>query len=171
MEAKPFKDTALGQFVTDKLPDIASKISTIMPSEGVLGIIKNVLADPNALTPADRVQGQIAMDQYNLDMAKEETARYESFNEVEKVQVAQEDRFTKRARPMTQYVMLLILILCYPVAGLIKGKFLDLPSDLITMMGIVLVGYTAARSYEKTKGVEQPNGSLLGQLAQTIKGK
>lgn len=42
-EKKKLKDTALGKFVTEKIPKFAGIIGDVLPDKGVLGIIKNLI--------------------------------------------------------------------------------------------------------------------------------
>lgn len=38
---KPFKETKLGKLVSEKIPELAKVVGDLLPSQGVLGIVKN----------------------------------------------------------------------------------------------------------------------------------
>jgi Holin of 3TMs, for gene-transfer release len=79
------------------------------------------------------------------------------------------DPWTSRARPSFMYVMYVMILAALPMAGLyafrpdiaanvIIGmqKWLTaIPDSLYTLFGVGYVGYTGARSFEKSKGVAQ----------------
>lgn len=70
---KKFKDTAVGKFITDKLPDFAANI---LPEKGVLGIVKNLLDVDKDLTPEQKEQmHKELIELYNLEVADRDSAR------------------------------------------------------------------------------------------------
>jgi len=70
---KKFKDTAVGKFITQKLPDFASDI---LPEKGVLGIVKNLLDIDEDLTPEEKEQmHKELVEFYKLEVADRDSAR------------------------------------------------------------------------------------------------
>ena len=49
---KKFKDTKVGQFLTDKLPGILGIVGDVLPDAGVLGVVKGLIdkEDPAVAT-------------------------------------------------------------------------------------------------------------------------
>ena len=50
-DKKKFKDTKVGQFVLSKLPNF---VSSVLPNDGVLGIVKNLIDTDPAIGPEER---------------------------------------------------------------------------------------------------------------------
>jgi hypothetical protein len=162
MPKKKFTDTQFGQFLANKLPDIAATIGTVLPDNGTLGIIKNIISDP-AQTPGladtDRLALLTAANQFAIDQENADNAAIESYNKVETAQVQSDDNYTRRARPTAQYFMLLLIALCYPVAWFAKGLVIPLPQPLILIIGSTLGVYTIARTFEKNTTTNAQSGT------------
>ena len=64
---KKFKDTKVGQFLTDKVPGILGVVGDVLPDAGVLGVVKGLIEkeDPVVLPPEDKEK---AMKLLELDM-------------------------------------------------------------------------------------------------------
>jgi len=67
---KPFKDTRVGKFLLQKLPNLAGDI---LPDKGVLGIVKNLIDTDDSLTPEERKT--LLKDLYQLEIADRDSAR------------------------------------------------------------------------------------------------
>jgi hypothetical protein len=174
-----FKDTGFGKFLTEKLPEVASQIGDLLPNQGVLGLVKNIITDPNQspnLTDVDRLALLNAANQFKLNLDQDDTEKIKSYNDVEKAQVSSDDNYTRRARPTLQYATMLFLFLCYPVAWFFKGEFIHLPDTLLIILGSILGVYTVARSMEKTAAINAAspnpvNGSPLAKTLNALVGK
>jgi len=83
---KKFKDTKVGQFILKKLPNFASNI---LPDNGVLGIVKNLIDNEPELTSQDKAQmHEELVSLYSLEVADRDSAR---IREVEKAKTGQFD--------------------------------------------------------------------------------
>jgi hypothetical protein len=51
MSKKPFKDTAVGKFLLEKVPGF---VVDVLPDNGVLGIVKNLIDSDSSLTQYDK---------------------------------------------------------------------------------------------------------------------
>ena len=51
---KKLKDTKIGKFLKEKAPAVLDKIGDILPSNGTLGIIKNVISQQPDLTAEEK---------------------------------------------------------------------------------------------------------------------
>ena len=51
---KKLKDTGIGKFLKEKAPKVLDAIGDILPSNGTLGIIKNVISQQPDLTPQEK---------------------------------------------------------------------------------------------------------------------
>jgi hypothetical protein len=53
-EKKHFKETKVGKFLADKSPKILDVVGDVLPSSGVLGVVKNLINMSDDLTPDDK---------------------------------------------------------------------------------------------------------------------
>ena len=51
MAKKPFKETAVGQFLLDKIPGI---VGDVLPDKGVLGIVKNLIDGDDSISDEEK---------------------------------------------------------------------------------------------------------------------
>ena len=63
-DKKPFKETKVGK--------VLSKLTGILPKEGVLGIVKNLLDSDDTLTPEEKKQ---ALEAYKIEVSDRDSAR------------------------------------------------------------------------------------------------
>jgi hypothetical protein len=70
MPKKKFSETAVGKFLFQKLPNIASDV---LPDKGVLGIVKNLIDSDDSLPPEERKK--LLKDLYELEIADRDSAR------------------------------------------------------------------------------------------------
>lgn len=86
MPKKPFKETKVGKFILEKLPNFASNI---LPDKGVLGIVKNLIDNEPSLTPEQKAQMHKELKEiYELEVADRDSARK---REIEKAKTGQFD--------------------------------------------------------------------------------
>lgn len=74
--AKKFKDTKLGQWLKDKAPKVLDVVGDLLPDQGALGIVKNLIDTDPDLTPEEIAQANAMIkDMYELEVADRESAR------------------------------------------------------------------------------------------------
>lgn len=154
MGKKKFKDTKLGNILSNKLPSILAVAGEFLPDKGALGIIKNMVTSDKSMSEQDRAEILALINEHEIALAKEDTERIKSFHSLENTQLQQEDMFTKRARPTRQYFWLLFILFCYPVMYLIQGKIMDLPEVILFGIFTDFGLYTWKRTEEKNKKFE-----------------
>jgi len=75
-DKKKFKDTKVGKFLTNKAPKILDAVGDVLPNQGVLGVVKNLISSSDELSPEDK---QMALDQmkelYDLEIKDRDSAR------------------------------------------------------------------------------------------------
>lgn len=120
-DKKKFKDTKVGKFLKDKAPKILDTIGDVLPSNGVFGIVKNLISMSEDLTPEMK---EIALQQ----LAKE----------VEAYQIEVKDRESARIREVelaktgkTDYLfyatgVIGLAVFCFIVYAIV---FLEIPAD------------------------------------------
>lgn len=70
MAKKPFKETAVGKFLLNKLPGV---VTDVLPDKGVLGIVKNLI-DGDEDMPAEEKQ-KLKQELYEMEIADRDSAR------------------------------------------------------------------------------------------------
>jgi len=53
-EKKKFKETKVGKFLKDKAPKILDTVGDVLPDNGVLGVVKNIISTDKTLTTQDK---------------------------------------------------------------------------------------------------------------------
>jgi hypothetical protein len=83
---KPFKETKVGKFLLKKIPGL---IGDVLPDNGVLGVLKNVIDADDTITPEERESLHNELKElYELEIADRDSARK---REVEKAKTGQFD--------------------------------------------------------------------------------
>jgi len=67
MAKKKFKETKVGAFLTEKAPQLVSKLGEFLPDQGGLGIVKNLITSDNTIEPQDK---EMAMKLLEQDIAE-----------------------------------------------------------------------------------------------------
>ena len=85
-DKKPFKETKVGQFLLKKIPGL---IGNVLPDNGVLGVLKNVIDSDDTITPEERESLHNELKElYELEIADRDSARK---REVDKAKTGQFD--------------------------------------------------------------------------------
>ena len=70
---KPFKETAVGKFILNKVPDF---VSGVLPDKGVLGIVKNLIDSDPKISAEEKAQyHKELVELYELEVADRDSAR------------------------------------------------------------------------------------------------
>lgn len=74
--AKKLKDTKVGQWLKDKAPKVLDIVGDLLPDQGALGVVKNLIdSDPN-LTSEERAEANLMLkEMYELEVADRDSAR------------------------------------------------------------------------------------------------
>tara|TARA_R110000772_G_scaffold6548_2_gene22933 strand:+ start:4033 stop:4467 length:435 start_codon:yes stop_codon:yes gene_type:complete len=70
MSKKPFKDTAVGKFLLEKVPGL---VVGVLPDKGILGIVKNLIDSDSSLTQYDK--DMLLKELYQLEVEDRDSAR------------------------------------------------------------------------------------------------
>lgn len=135
MSKKRFKDTRLGQFLRSKGSNIADYVGDVLPSEGLLGVLKNVIAKDNTLPPQDKEEALKRLE-FDLIEMQEVTKRW--------VADSKGSKLTQNVRPLT----LVFLTVAFVVGWFLQIEELEVVKELLT---IVFLAYFGGRSFEKIK--------------------
>ena len=64
-EKKTFKETKIGAFLATKAPKVLAAIGDVLPDQGGLGVVKNIISSDTKIKPVDKEE---AMRLIELDM-------------------------------------------------------------------------------------------------------
>jgi hypothetical protein len=146
------------------------------------------LIDQFHLSPEQKAQMQQAAQQLEVQRDEIEAARDEALASVQgqniRAETQSEDHYVSRARPTFLYVMIAGIafsIVIFPLLNLVTHKGLqmvEIPSAYLDLFGVAFLGYTGARTWEKTRGTTddiqntlQVHAERLNKLVETQAGK
>jgi len=120
------------------------------------------LIDQFHLSPEQKAQMQQAAQELEVQRDEIEAARDEALTEIQgqniRAETQSEDAYVRRARPTFLYVMILGIacsMIVFPVLNLITHRGLvvmEIPQAYLELFGVAFLGYTGARTWEKTRG-------------------
>ena len=140
MSKKKFKDTKVGQFLLSKGSNIADFVGDALPSEGLLGIVKNVISKDDTLPPQDKEEALKRLE-FDLIEMQEVTKRW--------VADSQGSKLTQNVRPLT----LIFLTVAFVIGWFLQIEELEVVKELLT---IVFLAYFGGRSVEKFQKIKNP---------------
>ena len=86
---KKFKDTKLGKFIKLKAPKVLEVAGDLLPDEGLLGVVKNLIDNEPDLSPEEKQQiHERLVDFYKLEVEDRNSARQ---REIEMVKAGRGD--------------------------------------------------------------------------------
>ena len=147
---KKFKDTKLGKFIKLKAPKVLEVAGDLLPDEGLLGVVKNLIDNEPDLSPEEKQQiHERLVDFYKLEVEDRNSARQ---REIEMVKAGSDDWMMNATGVIGLGSFLLLLIAIV---------FMDVPESNKELMihttgiveGIVLsiVGYYFGSIAKKSK--------------------
>lgn len=123
------------------------------------------LIDQFHLSPEQKAQVQQAAQELEVQRDQIEAARDEALAEIQGQNIRAEtqsgDAYVRRARPTFLYMMILGIgfsLIVFPLLNLATHKTLqvvEIPSAYLELFGVAFLGYTGARTWEKTRGTTE----------------
>ena len=143
---KKFKDTKVGKFLLGK-SGIINVISNILPDQGALGMVKNLIEKDPDLPPQDKETALMLLEQDIIEL-QEISKRWNS-------DMKSDSWLSKNTRPMTLIfltvsVVIFILLDGFDIAFGINSGWIDLLKSLLIT---VYVAYFGSRGVEKFKSI------------------
>lgn len=142
-ENKKIKDTALGRWLADKAPNILDTVGDLLPDQGALGLVKNLLDKEPGVSPEEakaRVDAEIAY-QNNV------TERW-------KADMSSDVKLAKLIRPVTLIVLMAMFCLTMVFDSLDEWPF-NVKDNYIDLLQILMLtsfgAYFAGRTIEKSR--------------------
>jgi hypothetical protein len=142
---KKFKDTKVGQFLSNNGSGIIHTIGDVLPSQGILGIVKGLIDKDDTLPPEDKEKALKLLEIDIIEM-QEVTKRWES-------DLGSDNVLSKNVRPLTLIFMTVSLILFILLDSIFTGfNFEDVHIETLKQLcSVVFIAYFGGRSYEKTR--------------------
>jgi|TARA_R110000803_G_scaffold46425_4_gene97450 hypothetical protein len=147
MSDKKIKDTALGAWLSTKVPELAAKVGDLLPNSGALGIVKNLLDGEPSVSAEDRLEFERLKVEQEIEAQKAVSDRWKS-------DMNSDVKLAKFIRPVTLIALMTMFILTM-VADSVDGwpfNVKDVYVDLLQILMLTAFGaYFAGRTIEKTK--------------------
>lgn len=145
-EGKPFKDTKVGRFLREKLPEVAGSVGDILPDQGVLGVLKRVVDGSPELSAQDKLEFERLVNEMEAQAQEQVTRRWEA-------DAKSDVKLAKYIRP----AILISLTAFYMIVMVWDGldpSFMP-PENYINLLEILMLtvfgAYFAGRTIEKVK--------------------
>ena len=137
------KDTALGGWLKQKAPGILDTVGDLLPDQGALGIVKNLLDKEPSIDPAEakaKIDAEIAF-QNNV------TERW-------KADMGGDVKLAKLIRPVT-LICLMVMFMATMVADSLDNLPFNVKDSYVSLLEILMLtsfgAYFAGRTIEKAK--------------------
>lgn len=146
MAEKKFKETKAGQWLTEKLPDVAEKFAGVLPDQGMLGVIKRVVDGSPELSSQDKMEFE------RLSMEAEKSAQ-ENVTRRWEADAKSDVKLAKYIRPIT-LIALTVFYMTLTVWDGLSPSFMP-PENYINLLEILMLAvfsaYFAGRTIEKVR--------------------
>lgn len=146
MSDKKFKDTKVGKWVKEKLPEVAGNFANVIPDQGVLGIVRRIVDGSPELSAQDKLEfDRLAMEQ--------EKAAQDNVTKRWEADMSSDVNLAKYIRP----VILISLTLFYMIITVWDGLDVTFmpPENYINLLEILMLtvfgAYFAGRTIEKVR--------------------
>lgn len=145
---KKFKDTKVGQFLSNNGSSIATTLGDVLPSGGVLGVVKNLISKDRDLPQQDKETALKLLEMDSIEM-QEISKRWSS-------DMTSDSWLSKNTRPMTLVfltasMVCLILLDSFNIEFNVDSGWVDLLKSLLIT---VYVAYFGSRGVEKFKSIK-----------------
>jgi hypothetical protein len=137
------KDTRLGKWLKEKAPTVLDTVGDLLPDQGALGVVKNLLDNDDSVDPAEAKA-----------MVDAEIAYQNNVTERWKADMGGDIKLAKYIRPVT-----LIALMAMFVLTMVLDSMDDLPFNVkdsyVSLLEILMLtafgAYFAGRTIEKAK--------------------
>ena len=148
MAKKKFNETKVGQFLSQVAPGILGSVGNVLPDNGVLGIVKNLIHKDPVLPAEDKEKALKLLEQDMIEM-QEISKRWES-------DMKSDSWLSKNTRPMS-LIFLTVMTIAFiwvdsheSLSFTVEQEWISL---LKTLTATVYVAYFGSRGVEKYKTI------------------
>ena len=143
MEKKSFKETKIGAFLSSKAPKVLDAIGDILPNQGTLGVVKNIITSDSKIKPADKEQAMKLIEQ-DMQELKEVSSRW-------RADMKSDSWLSKNTRPLaliflTSSAVFMMAVDSFHLQFQVDDAWINL---LKTLLVTVYVAYFGSRGAEK----------------------
>jgi hypothetical protein len=140
---KSFKETKIGAFLSSKAPKVLAALGDILPDQGTLGIVKNIISSDNKIKAVDKEQAMKLIEQ-DIAEIKEVSSRWRS-------DMKSDSWLSKNTRPLaliflTTSAVFMMAIDSFHLQFNVDEEWITL---LKTLLITVYVAYFGSRGAEK----------------------
>jgi len=150
MSKKKFHETKVGQFLSQAAPGILGTVGEVLPNNGVLGLVKNLIHKDPALPVEDKEKALKLLEQDMIEM-QEVSKRWES-------DMKSDSWLSKNTRPMS-LIFLSVMTIAFiwvdsheALSFTVEQEWISLLKTLTTT---VYVAYFGSRGAEKFKSISK----------------
>ena len=148
MSKKKFHETKVGQFLSQAAPGILNTVGEVLPSNGVLGLVKNLIHKDPAM-PAEDKEKALKLLEHDMIEMQEISKRWES-------DMKSDSWLSKNTRPMS-LIFLTVMTIAFiwvdsheALSFTVEQEWISL---LKTLTATVYVAYFGSRGVEKFKTI------------------
>ncbi len=152
MSKKKFHETKVGQFLSQAAPGILGTVGEVLPNNGVLGLVKNLIHKDPALPVEDKEKALKLLEQDMIEM-QEVSKRWES-------DMKSDSWLSKNTRPLS-LIFLSVMTVAFiwvdsheTLSFTVEQEWIGLLKTLTTT---VYVAYFGSRGAEKFKTISNNN--------------
>lgn len=146
-DKKKIKDTALGAWLSTKVPALADKVGDLLPESGVLGMVKNLVDSEPSVSAEDKLEFEKLKMQQEIEAQKQVSERW-------KADMGSDVKLAKMIRPVTLICLMIMFMLTMVADSMDNWPFnvKDSYVDLLQVLMLTAFGaYFAGRTIEKAK--------------------
>ena len=149
MEKKKFSETKVGSFLSEKAPKVLEAIGSVLPDQGTLGIVKNIITSDDDIEPHDKEMALKLLEQDIVEL-KEISSRW-------RADMKSDSWLSKNTRPLTLAFLTLSSVFIMFVDSFhmqfdVDTAWVDL---LKTLLVTVYVAYFGSRGAEKITNIKK----------------
>ena len=143
MSKKKFNETKIGAFLSSKAPKILNALGDVLPNQGTLGLVKNLISSDNKIKAIDKEQAMKFIEQDIAEM-KEVSSRWRS-------DMKSDSWLSKNTRPLaliflTTSAVFMMAVDSFHLQFQVDEAWINL---LKTLLVTVYVAYFGSRGAEK----------------------
>ncbi len=143
MQKKSFKETKVGAFLASKAPKVLAAIGDVLPDQGTLGVVKNIISSDTKIKAVDKEEA-MKLIELDLQELKEVSSRW-------RADMKSDSWLSKNTRPLALVFLTVSSIFMMAVDSFhlqfdVDESWINL---LKTLLVTVYVAYFGSRGAEK----------------------
>ena len=143
MSQKKIKDTKLGEWLKDKAPNVLDTVGDLLPDQGALGVVKNLLDKEPGIDPAEAKAKIDAEVQFQNNVSE----RW-------KADMGSDAKLAKLIRPVTLIALMAMFMITMVLDSLDQLPF-NVKDSYVSLLEILMLtsfgAYFAGRTIEKSR--------------------